>query len=173
MMQFTDSEDRKFDLALNCSVIKRVKGVLEWEKTKLVDGETKREPHSLNLSDVPIDDELQNKLSLDETFLFEVIYAICQPQCEKHGIDEDEFGNGLDGEHFELASKAFWGALLDFFRGHKQAILEAQLAARAEATKQIKELKGQGVERMAKWCREEVSRGLEKLGSTSGNSPAS
>ena len=153
MTTFSDKQKREFTIDVNCTLLKRV---LQESK--------------INLSDVPIDDELQNKLCTDDVFLFDVIYAMCRPQCMALEIDQENFGNALDGDCFELAKKAFWGALLDFFRGHKKVILEAAMTAREQFTKQLREKRDQSIEKMVEWAKQEVDQSLATLGSASGNS---
>lgn len=61
----------------------------------------------------------------DPVTLVDAIYAICQPQAQKAGITDEQFGQGLAGDVIEQATAALLEAVIDFFPSARRPTLRA------------------------------------------------
>jgi hypothetical protein len=93
-------ENRPWQVAVTVGSLKRVKSVLGVDLTDLTSG----------------DPPLLTRLGMDVVLLCDVIYVLCQPEADKRGITDEDFGIGLGGDAILSASEAFWGELIDFFQ---------------------------------------------------------
>lgn len=99
MHTFTDARGRAWDVVIDVSAIKRVKGLL-----------------GLNLYDL-VDDGAKGlgELLGDPCKLVDVIYVLCREQCQAQGLSDEDFGRGFSGDSLEAAGEAFVEELLSFF----------------------------------------------------------
>lgn len=99
MHTFTDARARSWDVVLDVSAIKRVKGLL-----------------GVNLYDL-VDDGAKGlgELLGDPCRLVDVVYVLCREQCQAQGLTDEDFGRGFSGDSLEAAGEAFVAELLDFF----------------------------------------------------------
>lgn len=54
------------------------------------------------------------KMADDPALLVDVVYLMCEKQCQRRKISDEEFGQGFTGETFQLAAAAFMEALISF-----------------------------------------------------------
>lgn len=100
MKAFKDTKGREYTVDVTIGALKRVKDTLGVDL------------YEIEAGDPPLATRLQTDLAL----LVDVIYVVCKPQADKHGVTDVEFGESLDGEAFYAARGAFLEALVDFFR---------------------------------------------------------
>jgi hypothetical protein len=56
--------------------------------------------------------------------LIDVVYAVCQPQCEARGMTDIQFGESFSGQCIEDSYACLMTALADFFPNRRGAILK-------------------------------------------------
>ncbi len=117
MKSFTDSENRRWDVSLNVTTLKRVRNITDVDL--------------LTVLDKP---DLLTELAGDPVRFVDVLYVIVKPQADQLGVSDEQFGSALDGESIEHASNAFLEALVDFFPGARRAMLR-RVMDRATQTK--------------------------------------
>jgi hypothetical protein len=54
------------------------------------------------------------RMADDPALLVDVVYLICEKQCQRRKISDEEFGHGFTGETFQTAAAAFMEALVSF-----------------------------------------------------------
>ncbi|GIW81496.1 MAG: hypothetical protein KatS3mg105_3303 [Gemmatales bacterium] len=104
MRSFTDRKNRTWQIDIDVTAIKRVRGLTGVYLPELINDGGK-----------PLNDLVQ-----DIPKLVDVLYALCQDQVERAGIDDEEFGRGFSGDALEKATEAFVEEIIDFFP-NKQA----------------------------------------------------
>lgn len=112
MQIFKDNEGRHWDVVVNIGSIKRVRALCEVDILNLIavkDGQTNT--------------DLLQQIAEDPVLMVNVLYALCQPQAEKRGIGEEDFGNALVGDTIEQAMKALLEEVINFFPGAKRRVL--------------------------------------------------
>jgi len=102
MRQFKDnaSPPRLWNVAVNVGSVKRVKKLLDVDLLDITDGEP----------------PLILRLQANVILLCDVLYALCQPECERQGVTDEQFGEALGGGALAEARQALMGELEDFFR---------------------------------------------------------
>lgn len=115
MPTFTDNAGREFNVAITGLGVKKLRSELG---INVADGFDARAKEKRSL--VAMIDE-------DYTTLFDVLYVLCQGQCEAFGISGEEFADALFGDAIEHATTALLEALCDFFPSQKRKILRAML----------------------------------------------
>jgi len=102
MHSFKDNEGREWHLAVNVATVKRLRqSELAVDLLDLVDG---REPER----------SLLVRLAADPVLLVDVLYVICQPEAEKRGVSDVEFGEAMAGEVIDRATEALLAEITDF-----------------------------------------------------------
>ena len=111
MKTFTDVAGRIWSIDITVDAIRRVQGLC-----------------NINLADLTAsgsgDQPLLTRLETDIVLLCDVIFSLVQPQAERQGVTDVDFGRSLGGEGIAQAHDAFWEELRDFFqklRRHDQA----------------------------------------------------
>jgi hypothetical protein len=99
MHSFVDNEKRTWEISINVTAVKRIRGLMGVDLYALVDDGFK------SLS----------KLVSDPVTLADVLYCLCKDQAEKQSITDEEFGRALAGDAITLAADAFVEELIDFF----------------------------------------------------------
>ncbi len=95
MKTFTDNADRTWNVEVNVSSIRRVRGLLDVDLAQL-------------------DKDLLARLSGDPVLLADVLYALCKPQADRDGVSDEQFGEGLAGESIDTATEALMVELVNF-----------------------------------------------------------
>lgn len=109
MASFKDNMQREWTLCISVATIKRVK-----------------ELTGVNLG-LLLNDEMSllQRVLGDPIELVNVVYAICQHDCDRMGITDEQFGEALAGDSFEHCIDAFMEAVIDFFPSRQGKILRA------------------------------------------------
>ena len=93
---------------INVDAIKRVRAAL-----------------SVNLLEV-LEGSLVQQISNDPILLVDVIFVVCQPEADKRGITDQQFGQAMGGDAIDRATAAFFEDLTDFFpSGQRQMLKQA------------------------------------------------
>lgn len=108
MHHFQDTTGRRWELNLTLTAVKRVRSLARVDLLNPLGngrrkGRKKRQP-------------LITRLQLDPVLLIDVIYAILQPQAEKHCVSDEDFGEALGGDAAYAAYEAFFREWQLFFR---------------------------------------------------------
>lgn len=167
MKPFKDNKDREWQVDVNVTAVKRVKGLLGVDLLTAGDG------------------KLFQDLARDPVLLTDVVYALCKPQADELKITDEDFGRAMAGEAIDNAVCALMPELVDFFPSPRRAILQKALekfqkleAMTVDATE--KALDSDALERLmqteldANSIEEFVRREIEKVrtaGATSTGSP--
>lgn len=68
-------------------------------------------------------------LYTDPIVLVDVLYAVCKPEADERGLDDEAFGALFSGDSIEQACSALLGGLVDFTRNPRdRRVLGAQIA---------------------------------------------
>lgn len=103
MRSFVDGQERSWELALNVTALKRLRGALNLDLMKALDD------HG----------ELLGRLASDPVLLCDALYVLCREQVGSRNMSEEQFGEMIAGETWERACNAFLEELVDFFRGRR------------------------------------------------------
>ncbi len=106
MSYFKDSQDREWEIAINVSVLKRVRSTLD-----------------INLMGM-LGTNLIQELVLDPCKLCDVIYVICKPQADEKKISDEDFGEAMGGDSIADATDAFIKEMINFFPKAKRSLLQ-------------------------------------------------
>jgi hypothetical protein len=125
MPQFMDCESRTWNLRIDIDAIRRV-----------------RSAYSIDLATALASPETIDRLTSDIVFTIDVIYEICRPVAEKHGVTPESFGRSLAGDALGHAVTAFEEALVEFLpesnrRATARRILEAGKALQNQTALRI------------------------------------
>lgn len=120
MHSFVDNSRRTWEVAINVTAVKRIRGLLGIDLYALVDDGFK------SLS----------KLVSDPVTLADVLYCLCKDQADKQSISDEEFGRVLAGDAITQAADAFVEELIDFF---PDARARASLRKAIEAGKTVRD----------------------------------
>lgn len=104
MRSFCDRRDRTWQLEINVSAIKRVKGLVNVDLLAVFEDKM----------------QLAYRLLNDPILLVDTIYALCEPQAKAAGITDIEFGEGFCGDSLQAATESLFEELADFFRSPQQ-----------------------------------------------------
>ena len=117
-----DTTGRTWATNINVGTIKRVKQITGKNLLDLAGG------------------ELAKEVMGDPCLLCDIIYALHQPEAEKQGISDIQFGEALAGDSIEEATDALMSELVDFFPNSQRRELLAT------AIKQAKEQEAKAIE---------------------------
>ena len=120
MHSFVDNSRRTWEVAINVTAVKRIRGLLGIDLYSLVDDGFK------SLS----------KLVSDPVSLADVLYCLCKDQADKQSISDEDFGRALAGDAITQAADAFVEELIDFF---PDARARASLRKAIEAGKTVRD----------------------------------
>jgi len=132
MKVFSDSQATEWQIDLNAATLRRVQALLGLNLTQ---------PHEQDASG----QTLGERLVRDTMLLVDVLWAVCKPQAEGLGINEEAFASRLGGGALRAAKSALIEDWSDFFQSLGQTemaealnkTLEMQTAIGAAALKQI------------------------------------
>ena len=96
MRTFADNAGRTWTLTINVNAIKRVRGLLDVDLLEVVEG------------------KLIERLIGDPVLLCDVVYAVCKPEADTHGVGDEELGRAMAGDAIEHATKALLEELVGF-----------------------------------------------------------
>ncbi|MBN2559918.1 MAG: hypothetical protein JXQ75_03185 [Phycisphaerae bacterium] len=157
MHTFVDTKNRTWNLSLTLGAAKRVRDLL---------GINLLEPEA---GDPP----LLTRLGTDPILLLDVIYCLVEPQAQKDGVSDVEFGESLGGDAVLQAQQALYEELIDFFRrsgrtDRAEALATQQRVIALAIQRTLTEIEGMDLEASL------AQAGLGPThGSSSTNSPAS
>ena len=120
MHSFVDNSRRTWEIEINITAVKRIRGLLGIDLYSLVDDGFK------SLS----------KLVSDPVSLADVLYCLCKDQADKQSISDEDFGRALAGDAITQAADAFVEELIDFF---PDARARASLRKAIEAGKTVRD----------------------------------
>lgn len=109
MHTFKDNQGRDWDVQINVDTIKRVRGLLDVDLLDAVGG------------------DILERLVGDPVMLCDVLYAVCKPEAEEHGVSDEEFGRGMAGQAIDSATEALLEELTDFFPSRTRRLLKQAL----------------------------------------------
>jgi hypothetical protein len=118
MKSFTDNQGRAWTLVVNVATIKRVRALCAVDLNAIIEVEEGK-PET----------RLLERLSTDPVLLVDVLYAICQPECERRQVTDEDFGAAMTGDVIEAATSALLDEIIDFFPDAKRQALQKILAA--------------------------------------------
>lgn len=121
MAFFKDCNGKNWEVSINIKTLKRVKNTLGIDLLDLSEG-----------GDV-------TKLEKDIMLRCDVLYLVCQDECEKSGISDEQFGESLIGQAIEDAQDAFIEALINFYPPRQAEIMrETQRKVKVAQDKTLK-----------------------------------
>lgn len=157
-MQFTDTENRAWNVRIDVDTIRRVRSL-----------------HSIDLAKVFSSREEIGKLMDDIVQFVDVLATICSTQMESRSVTPEQFGQALAGDALEAAIHAFEEAVLEFLPESKRRIIrrivEGGRASQVQAQMRIEAALNRGL--IETGIREQMStldRMIEKaIGNSSGS----
>lgn len=109
MRTFTDALDREWALTLNVASARRIRDLAEVDL-------------------LHIDGDVLQRLADDPAGLADVLCALCRPQIEAAGLDDERFAEGLAGDAIDRATEALLQELVAFFPQPRRGLMEKALA---------------------------------------------
>ena len=160
MKSFTDNLGRTWTLVVNVATIKRVRALCGVDLNAIIEVE-----------DGKPETRLLEKLSTDPVLLVDVLYAVCQPECDRKKVTDEDFGSAMAGDAIDLATSALLDEIIDFFPDAKRQAFRKILSA----TRRFEEIaKKRLSEALADSAFEDnIVSELERLTGWSQNAPAS
>ena len=110
MQKFVDRKSNVWVVDIDATTLRRVKSIAGVNLLEFVEG------------------DLVERLSHDFLLLVDVLYAVCKPQADQHGISDEEFGEGLAGDVIEEATRALLEGLVAFFPEPRRRLLQTAAA---------------------------------------------
>ncbi len=104
MREFTDSQGRKWEVAVNVWTLKRVRDLVRVDLLEIADGKTLRD------------------IVGDDYRVCDIAYALCKREADQRCVTDEDFGRALDGGAIRGATNAIAEELLDFFRSRAGAV---------------------------------------------------
>lgn len=160
MKSFTDTLGRTWTLVVNVATLKRVRALCGVDLNGIIEVE-----------DGKPETRLLEKLSTDPVLLVDVLYAVCQPECDRRQVTDEDFGSAMAGDAIDLATSALLDEIIDFFPDAKRQAFRKILSA----TRRFEEIaKKRLSEALADSAFEDnIVSELERLTGWSRNAPAS
>ena len=157
MKTFTDNADRTWTVSINVNTIKRVRDVLGIDLLSIAGGGEE------NGKDPP----LLYRLSDDPVLLVNVLYVVCEPQCTKLGVSDEDFGASLGGDSIETAVNALLDGLIDFFPSGRRRLLATALAKTRELQETTHRLGQARLEELAPQLQRQIEETFKAAGGES------
>jgi len=110
MRTFQDNQKRTWEVAINVSVVKRVRGLLALDLLGVMEG------------------GVLERLVNDSCLLCDLIYVVCQDQAKAAKISDEDFGRAMGGDAIDCATSAVLEELADFFPSPRRGLLKKALA---------------------------------------------
>jgi len=143
---FRDKNDKEWTITVNISTMKRVRDLLD-----------------VNLMDM-VGGDLAQRLAGDPVLLVDVIYGCVKPQADAAGISDEQFGDSLNGDSIDDASRVLLDSLINFSPKARGTVLR-------KAADKMKILQAEVLERTSKSLDAITSESL--AGNLSGSLPES
>lgn len=162
MKVFKDNKNREWIVAVNHTTVKRVQSILNVDLRLMQDEEAK----------------LVQRLETDTILLVDVIFVICQPQAEKMGISDEEFGEAMAGDAIFHATEALIEEMTDFFpnprhRGLIKTVLEKRRTVQSKVLDRAESVLGNiDLNKEAESLTRSLMKSLESPASTPVNTPS-
>ena len=118
MKSFTDNLGRTWTMVVNVATIKRVRALCGVDLNAIIEVE-----------DGKPETRLLEKLSTDPVLLVDVLYAVCQPECDRRQVTDEDFGSAMAGDAIDLATSALLDEIIDFFPDAKRQAFRKILSA--------------------------------------------
>jgi len=132
-VSFEDTTGYKWHLNLTVGAFRRVKQEADFDLSGVAEGGEKTR-HSLI------------QLMTDPLVLADILYAACQPQAEKAGIDSSAFGERLAGPVIKRAREALLEAIVNFTQSPEQMeVAEKNIATMKRLEKMAMEAMMEGI----------------------------
>jgi hypothetical protein len=96
---FTDAAGRRWEVNVHVASVRRVRALLNLDLYSLASDNLK-----------PL-----SKLLADPCQLCDVLFVLCEPQAEKLGVTDEDFGRGMAGDALARGVDAFLAEVCDFF----------------------------------------------------------
>ena len=119
MQSFKDSKGNIWTVEINVGAIKRVRAICDINLLDVITVDKDGRP----------DANLLDRLSDDPVLLVDTLYAVCQPEIEKKGLTDEEFGMSFDGDALVAAAHALLDGIVDFFPEAKRRMFRKVLTA--------------------------------------------
>lgn len=94
---FKDDEGREWHLRLNHTLVAEIRDAL-----------------GVNLHHVDEQAKALQRMAEDPVLLVNVVYLVCERQCQRLKISDEDFGRGFGGDTYQAAVEAFQEAVLLF-----------------------------------------------------------
>jgi len=131
MPTFKDANDREWTIKLDAPTILRIRAATcDVPNCKHLQG---CGCIGIDLGDLT--GQVQVQLRRDVVLLVNTLYLLCQPEAQRQGITDEQFGACLVGDAIERATIAMDEAIAVFFQAGPRAILRAIAAKDAEVRK--------------------------------------
>ncbi|MGD9720543.1 MAG: hypothetical protein AB7E98_06000 [Pirellulales bacterium] len=128
MPTFKDANDREWTIKLDAPIVLRI-------RSTTCDVPNCKHLQGCGCTGVDLADltgETQRQLHRDVVLLVNTLYLLCQPEAQRQGITDEQFGACLVGDAIRRATIAMDEAIADFFPEETRAILRAVCAKDAE-----------------------------------------
>lgn len=131
MPTFKDANDREWTIKLDAPTILRVRSATcDVPNCKHLQGTG---CNGVDLAD--LEGKAQLQLRRDVVLLVNTLYLLCQPEAQRQGITDEQFGACLVGDAIRRATIAMDEAIADFFPEESRVILRAMTAKDEEVRK--------------------------------------
>ena len=128
MEAFKDSIGETWDLELNIGVVMRLRSRLDFDLENI-----------LNIqSDLSITDKTPlEKIATDAIYLFNVIYVICEKQCQARNLSQEDFAERFSSDTIITATDALIREIINFSRPQKRKVLEKLLRINSDLSEKM------------------------------------
>jgi hypothetical protein len=128
MPTFKDANNREWTIKLDAPTVLRVRSATcDEPNCKHLQGTGCT---GVDLAD--LEGKVQLRLRRDVVLLVNTLYLLCQPEAQRQGITDEQFGASLVGDAIHRATIAMDEAIADFFPEETRAILRAITAKDTE-----------------------------------------
>lgn len=117
MKSFIDTTGRTWELIVNVSTIKRVRGLCDVNIIDIITVDENNKPNA----------DLLERLASDPVLLVDVLYAVCKPECDIKNVNDEQFGVAMSGDVIEKATQALLEEIVDFFPEAKRRVFQKVL----------------------------------------------
>lgn len=122
--QFTDNKGRAWVVEVNVTAIKRVRDRLGIDLLSMLDDKA----------------ALMQRLLFDAVLLVDILYVVCEPQCNERSVTDEDFGAAMAGDPIEVATGALLEQMVSFSPHPKdRAALGKVVAAMRSGMEQARE----------------------------------
>jgi hypothetical protein len=132
MPTFKDANDREWTIRLDAPTVLRIRAATcDQEHCKHLQGSG-----CTGVDLVDLSGDTQMKLHRDVCLLVNTLYLLCEPEAQKFGISDEQFGASLVGDAISRATLAMDEAIAFFFPVETREILKA-VTAKDEQVKKL------------------------------------